>query len=330
MNEPSSDIHWPKTRKLREGAKITLKPDQWLTWVSKIRPNDFSSLSIESAEKSWAFLQGLPKVRGISLSGLTSTGQGLTHASPSALMLSQLDSLHELEALKLFLVALPREALESLASHPTLDRLEVAGDQYLPDGLRGLRAATRLHELRVMFATIQSDDFASIAAARSLDVVNMYNVKPADGADRNLLWGAVSGLRRITLGDSPVLDAVSLRHIGKMRELQTLEIEKDTTLTDQDIAHIAGHPTLERVSIAMCTRLTDAALDVLSSLPRLRSLSAYGVANFTDQGILALGSSTTLAEVSFGKGKETPYITQAGVDALVSATAGRLKVAGGA
>jgi hypothetical protein len=321
--DPSSSS--PKTRKLRSGTKINLKADQWLTWTSKIKLDDYSVMSGGSLEKAWAHLTTLPRVRAIKLEGLAQD-QSASLGDPA---LSSLDALPELEELTLFLVTLSQNALERLGRLPNLKSLEISGGNRLPEGLGGLRGFPALRSLRLSFGSLGAHDGETLRALPRLERLVTYKVTWAGGGSPAVLWQALGSLRELSLGDCDIVDSASLPCIARMTSLARLELESIPSLSDADVAHLAGHPTLERLSLALNPGLTDACLKTIASLPKLRSLSLRGIKSFTDQGVLALAQAPSLEEVSLSKGADAPHLSAAGIAALRTAAANpALKVHG--
>ncbi|QDU99008.1 leucine-rich repeat domain-containing protein [Lignipirellula cremea] len=81
----------------------------------------------------------------------------------------------------------------------------------------------------------------------------------------------------------------SLQHLGKLTDLEVLDIRFNEQLTDEGIAHLSKLQQLKRLNIYHNQKITDASLKVISGLENLERLNVRSII-MTSVGLRHLGS----------------------------------------
>ena len=93
------------------------------------------------------------------------------------------------------------------------------------------------------------------------------------------------------------VEATSLQHFSKMKELKNLEIQDIRELADADLVHLARLTSLEGLTLAGASQLTNDCISHLAGLTNLKRLRLSGAA-ITDEGLTQLRSLKNLEELS--------------------------------
>ena len=133
------------------------------------------------------------------------------------------------------------------------------------------------------------------------------------GREATASVGALTGLRRLVLWDTPVTDA-AIFGLHRLHELEMLDLCQ-TGVGDPGVEALADLANLRWLSLT-ATRITDTGVASLSHLPELRRLSLAGTA-VTEAGLVALTWLDDLRWLSLGD----TAVTDAAVPILAACTA---------
>eukprot|EP00584_Thalassiosira_punctigera_P013211 CAMPEP_0172561346 /NCGR_PEP_ID=MMETSP1067-20121228/92518_1 /TAXON_ID=265564 ORGANISM="Thalassiosira punctigera, Strain Tpunct2005C2" /NCGR_SAMPLE_ID=MMETSP1067 /ASSEMBLY_ACC=CAM_ASM_000444 /LENGTH=175 /DNA_ID=CAMNT_0013351369 /DNA_START=233 /DNA_END=757 /DNA_ORIENTATION=- len=114
--------------------------------------------------------------------------------------------------------------------------------------------------------------------------------------------GEMNSLRSLVIATQLDLSGIGLLHIGDMRKLESLDLERGAgeNLTDNGLKILCGLGRLRSLRITHCEKLSDRSLNYLQHLHRLETLelSCWDGSKFTDEGARQLSKLQSLKQLS--------------------------------
>lgn len=174
-------------------------------------------------------------------------------------------------------------------------------DRQLGPGLEDLKGHQHLHWLSVHDASDgHLAEFVRLPQLRSLELF-----KPKPG---NLGLGSLRSLtdfKQLTVLDCEDLSGV-LQQIQGLNQFETIDLERSTGFSDEDLKCLSGFTSLKHVCLMDCSSIGDIGLRHLSQLESLDSLVLTGsLAPISDDGIQSLAKLKNLTQLVFS-GKHVP------------------------
>lgn len=192
--------------------------------------------------------------------------------------------------------------LDSLASIPTLSRLDLSETRITDHGLRQLKGASAITDLNLRYAElITGEGLSSLKTWAQLKRLNMEGTKLTDNTLQHL--SAFTSLESVNLGSVLVTDAGldALTSLPHLREL----ILGGNKLTDAGLQALRQLPGLTYLDLGGTQRedsglwsvsLTQPGLDAIATLKELRRLKLEG-ALVTARGLATLQVLSKLEEL---------------------------------
>jgi len=117
-----------------------------------------------------------------------------------------------------------------------------------------------------------------------------------------IMSGEMNSLRSLVIATQLDLSGIGLLHIGDMRKLESLDLERGAgeNLTDNGLKILCGLGRLRSLRITHCEKLSDRSLNYLQHLHRLETLelSCWDGSKFTDEGARQLSKLQSLKQLS--------------------------------
>jgi hypothetical protein len=120
-------------------------------------------------------------------------------------------------------------------------------------------------------------------------------------------------MKHLNLSGCSITD-IGLSYIGKLINMETLNICDCASITDAGIEHLRPLTNLTHITLSGCSLVGDASMSVIGTLVTLRSLHVTSCYRITDEGIEALVHLLKLQELGCGS---NPNITDASIRVLM-------------
>ena len=269
-----------------------------------------------------AFLSDFPKLETLSLAHC--------HKLDS---IKEIDftSLPRLKELDLRETAVMDEALTNLANANGLERLNLSSCEKLThECLKTVGRLKRLRSLNLNHSNVAGPGTLHLSNLQNLESLEFYGTNATDSDLAHI--GTLLQLRSLAVseyGRKRRITNTGMRHLGRLRHLETLYLARCDGITDVGVGHLAKLPHLQTLRLPSSitdkglfhlrqtkslsslsirlSRVTDRGVAHLSQLPRLRVLDLAGTLHLTDDGLRALAKVVSLEELYVNGLRNKPW-----------------------
>jgi hypothetical protein len=226
---------------------------------------------ITNLPKGWNSHDGKDDLRGYPVQGRVAIPIGqplaLSISYEGASNLEKLASIpvDSVEYLTLNKVPIDDRSLARLANHfRALRRIDLLRLEITDKGLESLRAIRDLQALDCEFCGVQGPGLASLEKFKTFRDLwlsfGMTNPNQLSSLAR------LQALRYLNMRGSKLTD-VSLKQIGKLQNLEGLDIKANPNVTDRGLKYLARLKHLSYLNVAECTKVTRNGILPLKGLP---------------------------------------------------------------
>ena len=180
---------------------------------------------------------------------------------------------------------------------------------------------------RLVFLTVQQkdktfeefaltpDDYKMIAKAKTVQVLDLRNVKTTDDGLKTV--AAMPHLEGVIIKGDDITDA-GLKHVAGCKSLDSVTVLGGKKITDAGVKELAALPKLQTLFLGFMT-LDGSGLAAFAGSSTLTSLTLDYIDGFTDDGARHIAKLPNLNELKIGSGFGEKKLTAAGIQAIVDA-----------
>ena len=154
------------------------------------------------------------------------------------------------------------KGLDAIADNKKIESIDLSHTKVTDAGLAKLQDLEELRSLRLDGTTITGKGFEALARTPRLYRVSLQDAKVDDAGASTL--ARVSRLRIINLNGNLITNA-ALSSFKELRQLEELDLDRCTKLTDEAAAILKTYPALKRVSLKGATLSAKAIEDLRQS-----------------------------------------------------------------